>query len=54
MADDDDEAGLDPAVDEDELEQEMADDDGMARPPVGFAEDAAEDAPDDDGSEEKS
>jgi len=37
------------AVDEDELEQEMADDDGMARP-VGFAEDA----PDDEGSEEKS
>ena len=51
--DDDDDDELAPAVDEDELEQEMADDDGMARP-VGFAEDAVEDAPDDEGSEEKS
>ena len=50
---DDEDDELATAVDEDELEQEMADDDGMARP-VGFAEDAAEDGPDDEGSEEKS
>ena len=50
---DDDDDELASAVDEDELEQEMADDDGMARP-VGFAEDAADDGPDDEGSEEKS
>ncbi len=39
---------LDPIDDADELEQEMADDDGMARP-IGFAEDAV----DDEGSEER-
>jgi large subunit ribosomal protein L29 len=53
VTDDEDDDDLASAVDEDELEQEMADDDGMARP-VGFAEDAAEDGPDDEGSEEKS
>jgi len=42
------------AIDEDELADEMADDDGMARP-VGFTEYAEEDAEDDDtGPEEKS